>query len=734
MMQNQDQISALNCDSKSLTGSLNLEKKVMRGKEEEVPESTPAALSIVRLNWLQARSQLSMLFIALIVLLIPILASTVKAEHALSEVWSESEGLQMKYSTDHDDLLSTRGSELQMNVHGEPSKESGTGEGGQESAGAAGGQEESSSGSEGGSSESSGPTSSDHTSDGSSGQLSSLPTSSSGGADTEPQEADSGADSTSRKTNRVPLNRKQSSSKFPEFKEESDGFNSIPSDQSSGANNNQYEGADQVNVDNGSDMPPQASQETPTPGKQPFRQIGRMFKEAVKMTKSGPEQKVKHSEKSSTSDNNNDDDEEAADGNSSNGGLENSNEKQQQEQQEDEAGADEPNFGPYKSSPGAQKTSPRGRQNMIDFDRLVDNKQGRAMLMNQNREPLTQQQAGPTADELSSLEGGEEQAGYGNPAEANDGYRRHGQRMNQIGQQQLQQLMNGPPDDFGMFQSAAPNSFFTAAGSSPAHKERAPPAASKSTTPAAGGSASSSAQAKQANNYKQLAYFRNLSQQQQKASQDARTKPAITSRAQQQEPDSPDSVRDNFISPGHFPGSMPHLTQAASEMQKKQAEVPAATSVQPIDEQKSASSPVQTTQPGLQDTTVAASTNTVSTSTTNAESSQQQKAASPQTGDTNVSSLGEQQTNKTSQADSRVEPAAAELPSKQKELPIHVTPVPEVQPESQQIMAPVYFSTTTMAPIASTSTTSEPAPTLKRFKFRKYRWRWKANKHETSRD
>lgn len=57
--------------------------------------------------------------------------------------------------------------------------------------------------------------------------------------------------------------------------------------------------------------------------------------------------------------------------------------------------------------------------------------------------------------------------------------------------------------------------------------------------------------------------------------------------------DSPDAIRDDFISPGHYPGSMAHLTQAASETKKKfekeDSPAPATQSVTPEPMDKSES-------------------------------------------------------------------------------------------------------------------------------------------------
>lgn len=752
--------------------------------------------NMVRLNWPQTRRQLSLLLVSsFIMIIVSVLSSSSNAEHALSEVWSESDGLQMKYSTDHEDLLSTKGSELQLNVHGKPNESGGSGE---ESAATSGGttsnQEGSSSSSENESESNGTPTTnvggSDHASDGSSGQSNTIPTSTSNNDDTESSPVSSNDDSSDRggssssgedsadstsSQNRVPLSKQHSSgnsfirqhqsSRFSEpsarfrtnsvqrddslsnkdeetratrYKSESDAFNSIPSSNPFGNGNNNNDDAgsmsDQVNVENGAgdDLPSaQASQEM-VAGKA-FRQVGRMFKEAVKMGNSDKPKSLHKSSKSGNKDNSNENEESNDEENNNSNEQVNGSEKQQQDDDAPSSASQEPDYNQFKSSANSLKMagSPKGRQNMIDFDRMVDNK---AMMMNQQQQTALQQQQGDSPDEISNVDGGEEESG---PI-SNDDYRRSlaaQNRVPQIGRQQLQQLMNSPPDEFGMFQ---PNNFqnsnpFFASGSSPEKKERVAPSSKQANNK------------QHTTNSKPLAYFKGLSLQQKQASEEARRAPQMSANRQQanqqqQQPESPDNVRDNFISPGHFPGSMPHLTQAASETQKKEAEVPASNQ-QPVivaaaATTSSTSSSAPTTAPSSSSDqsqaiplassdltiSVASSTSVVSsTSPSNvaAESSQQGQQQS----DTKQSKIG---------TGSRAEPSPS-VESRERDLQIHVTPVPEIQPESQQIMAPVYFSTTTMAPLPSTSaiptsggdnkatTTSSEPPTLKRFKFRKYR-------------
>ena len=177
--------------------------------------------------------------------------------------------------------------------------------------------------------------------------------------------------------------------------------------------------------------------------------------------------------------------------------------------------------------------------------------------------------------------------------------------------------------------------------------------------------------------YRQLAYFRGVHQ----VAGGARGgQPA-------QRQHNPDSVRDNFISPGHFPGSMSHLTQAASEL---------------VGAQKSAAT--SRTEPPVGAANSSSSSSTASSPPSPAEPTE---LAEPKP-------VGE----KTS---------ANEISA----VVVPVTPFPEAQPESQQIMAPILVSTTTMAPLVAedtqgasagaNSTENAPAPSLRRFKFRKYR-------------
>lgn len=774
-------------------------------KQKERKHQQQAALrtnNIIRLNWSQMRRQLSLLFVGSVLIIISISSSSnlVQAEHALSEVWSESDGMQMKYSTDHEDLLSTKGSELQLNIHGKPNEAATIGANEESAAaatsGGAGNQEGSSSSSDSGNESSGGLSqgSGDHSSDGTSGRSNSIPTSSGNGEDSESSsnneespERDSSSsgeespDSTSSPTNRVPLSKQHSSgnnlrsreqTRFNEpsarfrtnqhdqlssinghdedaratrFKPESDytNFNSIPSGGGQSSYGNGDDSGNQESVDQ-PDLPSQASHETAT-GKA-FRQVGKMFKEAIKMN-SGPAEKAgtksKGNLKSNEVNNENDDNEEE---NKNSASSVSEEEKQQQQQQQDDdaplAGAQEPDYNQFKSSVGKSKmVSTRARQNMIDFDRMVDNKQGQPMVGNQQ---MALQQQAELGDEIANVDGGEEEQSLP-VGGSSDGYRRslahHNRVMQntaQFGRQQVQQLMNSPPDEFGMFQGNVQSSNninsnpFFAAGSSPEKKERIAPGKQATTS------------GKQSN--KPLAYFRSASQQQKQASEEARRGPIR--QASQQQPESPDSVRDNFISPGHFPGSMPHLTQAASETQKKEAEIgmapvaieatqpvvaastttasAATTQATPVtksDQSSSVVSAATTTIPktGLPiDPTISvASTDFVSTSSlTNVESSQQRQLNKS---DTNNSTIQPELTGPAN----RAEPSSTNESSKERDLQIHVTPVPESQPESQQIMAPVYFSTTTMAPLPASNgsgnvKTSE-TPTLKRFKFRKYR-------------
>jgi len=640
---------------------------------------------------------------------------------ALSEVWSEADGLQMKYSTNHDDLLSTKGSELSLSSN-QNKQEAARPEEQASAQEQAEGQEESVSGGGDSSLNSGQPEESSANLGADEGSNSErAPSGEDQQAAGQEQAADNeqGADS-SRQTNKVPAYRQpaqadsfaarkrgqQQQQRFidpPQRFKQSDDLedNSQPvrgrqakasAEPDLPSFNSAFEHAEGGNevasIDHGDDLQPNFGQELP--GSAKFRQPGRLFKEAVRMAKvEEPAQKTESE---------NGDESGSGEDESSSSSLEAANEKRQLDSERDGASQpEEPSqMDGERAFAAAEKVaaSLRGRQNMIDFDRIVDTRQTRNGVAGGKFQPAALQRP----NEMSSFE----------PANARTGARRFTTRGPAV------DVFGGADDEepggrpFGQSEQRA-----LVAGST-SHKERS---VALSRQPSG---------ASQAANYKQLAYSRGLGQQVGPEQADRRA-PVAPNRPNKL--DSPDSVRDNFISPGHYPGSMPHLTQAASESQRKEL-----AAQQPVPE----SSKVVADQVGSS-AAAAASAVVAPADPAQASSQQQQMPSSPlETAQTQLvaSDTSYLAQSAASNPDvSRVAALATESPAasplsgptnEQTALLGQVTPEPESQPESQQIMAPLLLSTTTMAPMPATSTSPAPTttsqpPSLKRFKFRKYR-------------
>lgn len=679
------------------------------------------------LCWQTVQRQMAFLLSSFVVLLM-IGAScdmVVKAEHALSEVWSEADGLQMKYSTDHDDMLSTKGSELSLSAHQPSNKQEVT----SSLDGPAGHQvetekqqTENSEPAPGGSSEESSAGGDDNTSI----------SKSNGDSATNTEEQiesndEQGADASKRADSRVvpPISISQSghSGKQSRFSETASRFSgsteesqpSSASALSSGAEDNDSSGRLSKNFESNAGSFEAAADEA---GREEdlsaenvengsrnlkFHQPGRLFREAIKMNTRNEASQTKQSEKGESPD--------EADSAKPEESPENGREKVETEQGgdagEEPNASGEPDFGPPASGDRPLKSEAQSqRQNMIDFDRIVD------------RQREVKFKSPSSVGDLVNVDGGsdedDEEDRESRPGRANDGFKKLGHRRLPVMRSALRNefAQSDNEDTAGQDESAAPRqgSFHDhrhmTAGST-AHKERLVPTSS-SKSPVSGS--------------KQLAYFRGVSQQ-------ANNEQTIRRPAE-----SPDNVRDNFISPGHYPGSMPHLTQAASELLKRELSMtageaisPPIVSVVPIDQkaidqvttastisapssmidQKATSDTIVPKHSGesVKQPTEGAGDNSAPTSTANLLTDN--RAAG--------NSLGNRADRGTSRPELR-------------EFDLQVTPEPESQPESQQIMAPILLSTTTMAPMPSTSqppppttTTTAETPSLKRFKFRKYR-------------
>lgn len=596
------------------------------------------------------------------------------AEHALSEVWSESEGIQMKYSTDHDDILSTKGSELQLKSS-LPTEADGESRQKEEVASTGSGNEEQS-----------------NSEDQLSGSGAAAENDSSSGAD-ESSGSEEGADS-NKQSNRVPLmSASATKQQPPRYKSElksTKPINKAIDDegpvQSYNSALDSVENKDLASVDHGGDDYDSTGSSKNEPNLK-FRQPGRHFKEAVKMS-SFPKKSDDESGDGSSSDDEENNHSRNSKKESAAPSEDNSQRSRGESSDNDEDDSSE-NIAP---SPSARAN----KQNMIDFDQVVNTKQ-----RNNQQEQAEQFNSFPTGvnSGMTILDDDEQ----GAVMRENDGFKRtNAFSGNDYRQPQQQQHLVNDADQFG-FQSV--NRFHDqsgfrslAAGSSAHPKER--------TMPSAGNKHVSEQQQvapKQTSGpYKQLSYFKGVS--------DNRS-PGQQQHMLRAPDNSPDSIRDNFISPGHFPGSMPHLNlAAASETQKKEVEPQ-----KDATEQTPPSAPVDGSSAAkVEDSTQRAITEVAL-----------DKPAEPKPVGEPLMAASE-----TAKA-ARVEPRVQT---------VQVTPEPEMfEPESQlQIMAPLLLSTTTMAPQVATesktdgltsatnstitiTTSTTAAPSLKRFKFRKYR-------------
>lgn len=700
-------------------------------------------------NKLQATTRtLAALAAGLMFCLLALSSRPANADQAISEVWSEGDGLKMKYSTHHDDLLGVKGSELSLSTDRKEVAHS------EEPAAASGGQEEGSSS----------PANSEQESDsGATSSASSDEQSSTGGENNE-----QGADSSSRQVEKVPpAGRVQSyssvasnqqhvaaslprqhrpSSKATRNHDDDDdaipppvpssrlqSYKSSPSRTSAASNQvNQEsplsfdsayehsetpgEGDSTANVDRG-----QSEGESSSSGDSVdhsnslnarFRQPSRLFKEAVRMNSNNDEQS--HSkpsgstsavdesgESNDSSSSSSDDNTNGQEGSRSSGG----DEQETKGDNEEAAAAAPPESSGGEDDSAFQSSQQRQLKRqpnmMIDhsFDAPSPSRPTSAGA-DEDDEPTKRLSAGSNPNRNSN--------GAYNSAPMDD---------------------DETPANF-LRPNSGVGQFFDHSGQSRAalatgHKERV-----QSISPASQRKPAVPASARTPNQgYKQLAYFRGVAEQQQQqqlAGAAPRSRQASSSFRPPVSfdgpPDvrSPDSVRDNFISPGHFPGSMPHLTQAASEITQKSNGQQSAQSAKV----ESAASTAAATATPLGQTDPSPSSQLVASDS----NPDYKNVPSPVVAD---------------EKDSPKVAANAELEPQQQQaneivqVVSTVTPEPESVSEGQnQIMSPILLSTTTMAPMQPTSAAPSPsstttsttststtttAPSLKRFKFRKYR-------------
>lgn len=273
-----------------------------------------------------------------------------------------------------------------------------------------------------------------------------------------------------------------------------------------------------------------------------------------------------------------------------------------------------------------------------------------------------------------------------------------------------------------------------------------------SASPLPSGHANRAAGSANSQAYKQLSYFKSVTDHHKHqqpapspASKASATGPVRFSSvraapvASTADADSPDNVRDNFISPGHYPGSMAHLTQAASEVKAKSALDSLASSSASSSSKLEASLVTKSSQANERAMAEQQSSQQAAVSGDKQLQEQSVTAASEQ--NRLISMIGT--AGESRKADDLSDEATITATATPTSL-VSVTPVPESQQEeSQQIMAPILMSTTTMAPMLSTTspastaapsgtttptsvtntsiTSTSQAPSLKRFKFRKYR-------------
>ena len=648
------------------------------------------------------------------------------ANHAQSEVWSEADGLSLKYSTNHDDLLSTKGSELSLDSNKREQQ--------QHAAGSAAGEAEEAPAGESGSSEDtsgaqtaaeSGPEQAGGGGGVSSGagdeeqSLGAGDSSGDGGAQ------EQGADSSSRQTNKLPVGGRVHSydlsassqrahkqptgghSQVPRFRdlqqqatneedeappsaaagarskvhreEPADSYSSGPSDEAAPPPSSPGSSADEgtsglEQASDSADAPPPGSY-----GSARFRQPGRLFKQAVRL----PETPRGESNGGPSADD--DDSASNEEGQSSAGG---------------QSGADEETFGasqtpkhqlkPKQAAQFASETSGEPDENELSAGSPDDSDGGRRSVGTGAAFP-SQPESGSGADEE---EGAPSSNGFFDAFGGSSFGRGHSQ---------------GGFHDHSAARAPLASSNKERAvqqQSSGGHKQQQQEA--KPAGLGAGGAKSGQSQ-------KPLAYLRSaLGEQARGAPRDQRPaehRAAVKSgpssfRIQQQAAnEGPDSVRDDFISPGHYPGSMPHLTQAASEVRP---EAQGGTSEQ-------AKSRLPSEEPKLAESKTVPQEAPVEGEK---QSSQRQELAGKQAHQLAEGRTGGQlrasASNETAAKQENELQASMAATSEAQTHSVTVTPEPAAQAQEQQIMAPTLLaSTTTMAPMVPTtsSTTSTFAPT-----------------------
>lgn len=729
-----------------------------------------------------ARLTKSLAILALTIASLQQCARPAQANAALSEVWSETDGLQVKYSTNHDDLLSSKGSELslssdQQNQRHADSAPASAGGGEASEEGGKSGQESSDSGSQTNEPESSSSAGEDSPAAGSGasegqqkeGEESEGSNLAAGGEQTN----DEGAADSRQTEKAVPLHslagrvqsysstsskhhhhsspksaaKSRTSLSTPTSFRDVPAASTAPQQRLAKASSRALDSAETFESlghslddsnDNKNNEAPAASEEQtsadpesaegggPLAREGPsalsrFRQPGRLFKEAVKMI-SGESGSKKSADQADADE----DDEDESEHSPKEPTGEKASSKQANNDQEDNDNDSAPRAAWGRPTGDGRRSSAGAAERRPPSEEQSDDEQ-------------THGPAGvdPTANEVVN----EPNQLYRSAAGGQGAFAGAPRAQNQfaIEQDDGEGALFHEPPAIGQGRPMFYSGRAMLAASS--QKGLTQPLTAKLAAPSA-----DQRQPEQNHPIKQLAYFRGLSTNQLNAALSggrqsfARSNANEASRERPAPDNSPDSVRDNFISPGHYPGSMPHLTQAASEFARP------ATSSSSGDSKDSPAALGSSTLTTASDKSDEKSQShekdalkSSSQSAADADSDRQNRA-----GDKNhdeVNAIASQNDALTAASDTANKSddanSAQQKASDTKGATSAVTPMPELQLESQQIMAPILISTTTMAPMPSTpplpqdgssssssekstSTTTKGPNQLKRFKFRRY--------------
>lgn len=544
------------------------------------------------------------LMVTISLLMLLILTRLTFAEKASSEVWSDSDGVQVKYSTDHETASEmSLSSDKRLNAV-VPSSET---------------------------------------------QVS---TTNQGGAATAGDRSDSSTTATDEEQEQGNNQRPYAggSSEAGYESPQSGAQRSEPSDQLS------YKSAaelvsepddEQNNIDHGEDNE-RRGQEAGAK----FRSPGRLFKEAIRVNSGvgDDNQGGKNSDESvqSSSD-------DSSEGSGSSGNSSGSEESNEPSEQASWGRPDETSGGSIQGQTG----------NMVDFDRLAS----------KQRQLQRQQHSNPLEDDDRIIGGSKQSFPNYDESEATN--------SEDSGSSKESSSVDEDEDESGQSMSSTKHHRPEQRTSAPSKEiaQKSKLRSSMNIQSELGSRQQNKARVFNKQPSQQLSYFRGAQQQ-------------FDNKARQMvNVNSPDSVRDEFISPGHFPGSMPHLTQAASEVSRN--------------EKKTSSPSLSSSSEKLETSSISDNEGVIKDS-----SADQMLVAS------GISSS-----------------KAKIKPEEDGQKIVTVTPEPETA-ESQQVMPPILVTTTTPMPAqlpttknitfdvnsdSNLNSTSSAQNILKRFKLRKLR-------------